>query len=259
MSDCSDLQNKYNSLVSFQQIQQDRMQQQITSMSQINDLIEKANAAIVCGPACQKQKMADRLRQKYLDAQTNLQTAPINLENTRKEYYVFTEGQPYYDNLLEQELKQKAEHIAALLTESFNNELTSANTINEYYKTDVENCKNTQELLVNTIEENEKLQLELRQTRGDILTNDRKSYYENNANETLDTWYKFWWRVYYIAVFILLVALIMTPSQLSFIVKILIFAVVLFYPYYIGYIVDWIAKFIHSIIDTVPKSVYNNL
>jgi len=259
MSDCSDLQNKYNSLVNLQQIQQDRMQQQLTSMNQINDLIEKANAAIVCGPACQKQKMADSLRQKYLDAQTNLQTAPINLENTRKEYYVFTEGQPYYDNLLEQELKQKADHIASLLSESFNNELTSANTMNEYYKTDIENCKNTQELLVKTIEENAQLQLELRQTRGDILTNDRKTYYENSANEKLDTWYKFWWYVYYISVFILLIALFLSSSDLSIVVKIIVFILVLFYPYYISYIVDWIAQFGRSIAETVPKSVYNNL
>jgi hypothetical protein len=259
MSDCADLQNKYNSLVDFQQLQQDRMQQQITSMSQINDIIEKANSAIICGPECQRQKQADMLRQKYLDAQTNLQTAPINLENSRKEYYVFTEGQPYYDNLLEQELKQKAEIIAKLLTESFNDELASAITMNEYYKTDVENCKNTQELLIKTIEENDKLQLELRKTRGDILTNDRKTYYENNASDKLDVWYKFWWYVYYIAVIILLIALVMTPSSLSIIVKVLLFILVSCYPYYISYIIDWIYAFITSIRDTVPKSVYNKL
>jgi hypothetical protein len=255
MSDCIDLQNKYNSLVS----QQELLQRQVSAQSQISSLLEKSAEALACGPICQRQKVSAELKQKYLDAQTNLQTAPVNLENNRKNYYVYTEGQPFYDNLLEEELKQKAEHIAGLIAESFNSELDSANTMNEYYKTDIINCRNTEELLDNVIEENTKLQYELRNSHTDILTNDRKTYYENDAYDKLKMWYKVWWYIYYILVVVFLLGIFFSPSQTSIIKKIVLLVLLIFYPYYVNYIATWLYKGITSLYNSMPKSVYNNL
>ena len=49
------------------------------------------------------KKISTELKQKYLDAQTNLQTAPINLENTKKNFYVYSEGLPFYDKMREED------------------------------------------------------------------------------------------------------------------------------------------------------------
>jgi hypothetical protein len=255
MSTCTDLQNKYNSLLS----QQELLQKQLSAQNQISALLEQSASTLLCGPECQKQKISQELQQKMLDAQTNLQTAPIHLEETRKNYYVYTQGRPYYDNMLEEELTKKASTIGALLTENFNDEVTSAQTMNTIYNTDLINSKYTKELLEQYISKNNALKLKLRNKHGDILINDRKTYYEKDALETLSTWYKFWWYVYYIVVLVFIIASFLTPSSLSMIKKAIIIILLVFYPYYISYIVNWFSNLYSTVYQQIPKNVYNNL
>ena len=254
MSDCIDIQNKYDRLLK----QQDLLKRQQISQDKINQLLETSQA-LVCGPDCQKQKVSEELKQKYLGAQTNLQTAPINLENTRKNYYVFTEGRPFYDNMLEEELKQKAEQIAILLSENFNNEVKDANVMNIYLNTALINSKYTKELLQEYLEKNQILKLKLRETHGDILTNDRKTYYETDAYDNIVLWYRFFWWIYYIVVLMLILALLLSPSSLTWMKKIIVLVLFIFYPYYITYVVNWIYDQYLWIQSKIPKNVYNSL
>jgi len=242
-------QNSQSSLLQKQQISQDK----------INELLEKSAEAMMCGPTCQKLKITDELQQKYLDAQTNLQIAPIKLEQTKKNYYIYTEGRPYYDNMLEEDLKQKAEKIAELLGENFNDEVSSASTMNSYLNTALINSNYTKELLKSYTEKNQELQLLLRNRHGDILTNDRKTYYETDALNSLQLWYQLWWYIYYILLIVLIIALIISPSNLSLAKKIIIAILFVFYPYYIDYIVKWVQGLFMSISKSIPKNVYNDL
>ena len=242
-------QNDKSSLLKKQQISQEN----------INDLLEKSAEALMCGPDCQKIKISGELKQKYLDAQTKLQTAPIKLEQTKKNYYVYTEGTSYYDNMLEEELKQKAIKISDLLGENFNDEVSSALTMNNYLNTALINSNYTKELLKSYVEKNQELKLLLRNRHGDILTNDRKTYYETDALQRLQSWYKLWWYIYYILIIVLLLALILSPSDLSLIKKTIIGALFMSYPYYIDYIVRWYIATFTRIYGKLPKNVYNNL
>ena len=65
------------------------LQRQQISQDKINELLEKSSEAIMCGPSCQKLKVSEELKQKYLDAETNMQTAPIKLEQSKKNYYIW--------------------------------------------------------------------------------------------------------------------------------------------------------------------------
>jgi len=76
------------------------LKKQQISQEKINQLLDFSSENLLCGPDCQKNKTTTELKQKYLDAQTNLQIAPINLENTKKNYYVYSEGLPFYNNML---------------------------------------------------------------------------------------------------------------------------------------------------------------
>ena len=241
--------NDKSSLLQKQQINQD----------QINDLLNKSAEALLCGPDCQKTKITDELKQKYLDAETNVQIAPTKLEQTKKNYYVYKEGRPFYDNMLEDELKQKAEKISELLGESFNEEVSSALTMNQYLNTALINSQYTSELFKKYSSENQELKLQLRNSRGDILTNDRKTYYETDALNQLQLWYRFWWYIYYILILVFTIALVVSPSQLTMIKKVVIFVLLLFYPYYIDYIVRWVQGIYKNIYNSLPKNVYNDL
>ena len=241
--------NDKNSLLQNQQLNQDK----------INDLLNQSAEALLCGPDCQKMKITDELKQKYLDAETNIQIAPIKLEQTKKNYYVYKEGRPFYDNMLEEELKQKAEKISELLGETFNEEVSSANTMNQYLNTALINSEYTSELFKKYTSDNQELKLQLRNSRGDILTNDRKTYYETEALTQLKLWYRFWWYIYYMLVIVFTIALFISPSQLTMIKKVVLFVLLIFYPYYIDYIVRWVQGLYMSIYNRLPKNVYNDL
>jgi hypothetical protein len=239
--------------------QKSLLQQQQISQQKINDLLEKSAEAISCGPTCQKQKISAELKQKYLDAETNMQTAPINLEQSKKNYYVYTEGTPFYDNMKEEELQLEAQKIGDLLAENFNNEVSSALTMNTYLNTALTNSQYTEDLLNVYLEKNQELKLNLRNSHGDILTNDRKTYYETEALNTLNLWYRLFWYIYYLLVLMLIIAFVLSPSELTTIKKVIIGILFIFYPYYIDYIIKFIVGLWNSIVSRFPKNVYNNL
>ena len=242
-----------------QSIQNNLLNQQQINQAKINDLLNQSAEALMCGPTCQKEKITEELKQKYLDAQTNLQIAPIKLEETKKNYYVYTQGESYYDNILEEDLKEKADKISSVLEENFNEELASATTMSKYYNTAIINSNYVKELLQNLTEENDTLKFKLRNRRGDILTNDRKTYYETNALDTLTLWYKFWWYIYYILVLVFLISSVLSASRISLIKNMVIFILLIFYPYYIDYIVKWITNLYMNVYNNYPKNVYNSL
>ena len=254
------------------------LQKQQVSQDKINELLEKSAEAMMCGPTCQKLKITEELKQKYLDAQTNIQTAPTKLEQTKKNYYIYSEGRPYYDNMLEEELTQKSEKISTLLSENFNDEIDSALTMNNYLNTALINSSYTKELLDDYTEKNKEVKLLLRDRHGDILTNDRKTYYEADALQSLKQWYRLWWYLYYILVIVLVLAFILSPSKIdvlsiveingkrmpmvnidNIIKKTIAIILFIFYPYYIDYIVNWIKGVFLFVYNRIPKNVYNNL
>jgi len=251
----SSYQNKTNQDVSNKTLLQNH---QITQ-DKINNLLEQSTEALRCGPDCQKLKITEELKQKYLDAETNMLTAPIKLEQSKKNYYLYTEGNTYYDNIREEELKNKSEKISQLLEENFNNEVSNANIMNNYLNSALINSENSKELLKKYLEKNQELKLKLKERYGDILTNNRKTYYETDAIQRLESWYVFFWRIYYIIVLIIILAFIFYPRGLSIIMRIFLVFILIFYPYLINYIIKWVFSIYIWIKNKIPLNVYNNM
>ena len=234
------------------------LQKQQASTQKLSALLEQSLTTLSCGPTCQKIKIENELNQKYLNAQTNMQTAPVQLETTRKNYYVFKEGRPYYDNMLEEELKKKAEIMAKLLSDNFQEEIANAKLMNTYYNTELTNSSYTKELYAVYLEKNKLIQAAIKNNHADVLTNDRKTYYETEALEDLKNWYTFFW-YFYLFVMLIFGLTLFLKSSLNFIVRIIIVFIVTAYPYYIDPIVRWIYGIFHSFWKQLPKNVYNDL
>ncbi len=236
----------------------DLLKKQQKTTEKLTALLEQSTSALSCGPTCQKIKTGDDLKQKYLKAQTNLQTAPIQLENSKKNYYVFTEGEPYYNDMLEAELQKKAGIITKLLAENFIDEIKNAKMMNSYYTTELENSSNTQELYNIYLVKNREIQKSIKGHHGDVLTNDRKTYYETDALEKLLAWYDLFWYMYY-AVFIIFVIAIGFNESIGIPKKIIFIFFAVIYPYIIDFILRKIYGFFHSMWKQLPKNVYNDL
>lgn len=235
------------------------LKKQQISTEKLNSLLEQSMNAITCGPDCQKEKIKEELKKRYQDAETNLRTAPIQLENTKKNYYVFTEGRPFYDEMIEKELKKRAEIMGKMLTDNFRDEIINAKTMNSYYNTELINSDHTKELYAVYLEKNKVIQDAIKNHHGDVLTNDRKTYYETEALEELKNWHTFFWYFYYLFVMPIFTFALIAKSSLHFIVRLIIEMIALAYPYYIDFIARSIYGFYYSLWKKLPKNVYNDL
>ena len=232
------------------------LKKQQETTAQINALLAKSTAALTCGPDCQKMKMTGELEQKYLDSQTNMQTAPIQLEEARKNYYVYTKGDSAYNQMLEDDLTKKADRIGNIISSRFYEEVKKAKVLNTYYNSDLINSKNTFELYNRYLKENKNTETIIRDSHGDVLTNDRKTYYETQEYDSLDWWYNFFIGAYYIFVIAFAIGLILLPNKLSFFGKTGLLILIIIYPFIIDYIVTFLMKIINNIKDILPKNIY---
>ena len=248
------------------------LSQQQTSQQKINELLEKNAQNLLCGPKCQKQKILTELQQKYADAKTNIQTAPIQWEETKKNYYVFKDGKPFYDNMREQELKQIADNIANMVQNNFNDEYKNAKIMNTYLNTSLTNSKYTINLLNEYLNKNEILRAQLKKENSTVITNDRKTFYETDALNYLKNGYTIVWYIYYCVLIILCYFLFSTTSNTSttsnsmskllpnsVVSKICIVSLFVIYPYIIHHIIQLIYIQLYNLIKIFPKNVYNNL
>jgi hypothetical protein len=222
----------------------------------INALIEQSRDALLCGPDCQTNKTATELEEKYINAQMEMVKAPSDLANAKKNYYVFTEGQSKYNDMLEEELKQKANKIGDLIKVKFNEEVEQAKILNVYLNSDIINSKNTIELYKTYFTKNETTENLIKHSHGDILTNDRKTYYENQENDSLKGWYTILLTSYYIIALVYFGKCILSYHLLPTKIKIGIVIFLIIIPYIIDPITRFIISIIKKIGELLPKDVY---
>jgi len=228
---------------------------QSKTAAMINSLIELSSNTLLCGPDCQKAKTAKELEQKYYTAQAEIKTAPVNLENAEKNYYVFTEGENVYNERLEKKLKQEAEKLGNLIIENFNKEIEQAKILNLYLNSDIINSSNTMELYKDYLEKNKKTEKKIKFSQGDILTNDRKTYYETQEKDNLKGWYNIFLAVYYLLAIGYFTTIFSNPA-LGNLFKIITFILLLIIPFIINPITIFILTVLKKVFDLLPKNVY---
>ena len=235
------------------------MAQQTNTSTQINDMLNKAITTISVSPEAQRQQTLNNLEQNYLNAQTNLQTAPVQLETTKKNYYVYKVGETNYNNMQEQEVQQQADLITQQIANKFNEETNNAHLMNSYYNTEVINSANTIELYEEYLKKNADLEKSIKELHGDVLTNDRKTYYENDAIDNVKLWHKFFKICYYILVATYVISIFVSTSEMSRVKQVVIALILAVYPFIIDPIVKWLYSMYLSLENNAPSNVYMKL
>ena len=199
----------------------------------INNLLNKAAEIVSCGPDCQKQRSIDNIKQTYLNAQQNLLNAPIELDKAKMNYYLYANPDGY--ELLEEEINEEAKNSIENIELEFRKLVSYTKEKNEVYNNLLENAKNTKELYLTYLEENDALEKELKDLTGDTITNDRKTYYQNQGITTLDDWYNLMKWVFYFIMILIAFYLFLTRNNLSLLVKLIILLSLFFYPFLVSY------------------------
>jgi len=234
-------------------------QQEMTN--QINQLLAQSSQSLLCGPGteCERTKKSEDLQQKYLASQTNIQSAPYQEQEAEKAYYTYTQGDAAYNSMKSKKLQTTAEEKSNEIHRSFNDNLTKATELNDTLSTLTTNFQHVTELYQTYVEENVILGERLNVYRTDLVTSDRKTYYENQNYDILKTWYFILRWIYFILLVAFCIGIFLSKSGYSIWSKLGFFALFALYPYFIDYVVLYLLKFVASVIASLPKNVYTTL
>ena len=227
------------------------------NLDKFNSMIDKATAAISCGPECQRQEKEEELKQAYLNAQTNLATAPNNVYVSRQNYVVFDQGQPAYDELIDSELLQQAQQLTSYYKINFTDESQNINFNINTYSGLLINLKNIFDLFLKYKEENIKLFKQLKDETNDVLTNDRKTYYQDQGIDNLKFYYHYFFLlIYIITILAYIIYNFMYPSQVSILLRVLFLALMVLLPFISTWILGKIIAIIYDIYNWLPKNAH---
>jgi hypothetical protein len=226
-------------------------------LGQFDTLMTQAAQAMSCDSEFKKKKTTDDLKQKYLDAKTNLTTAPDQVTSTMKNYMLFADGQPAYDEYLDKTLAANAALIATKFKTKFTEDSGKLLSGVKTYNGLLINLNNVVELYTKYKLENKKLFKQLKDDSSDVLTNARKTYYQDQGIDTLKfLYYYFLITIYIICVIGFGVSNFAFPSKFAWTARVGILIVLIILPFICTWILAFVINSLHKIYSFLPKNVH---
>lgn len=227
------------------------------NLNNFNSFLDKATQAISCDSDCQNQNTKQELKDKYLNAQSNLTLAEPEFEVAKKNYYTYISGQSGYNVMIEKELEQKANLIVETLKKNYQDDVSKIKTQINTYNGLLINYNNVVDLYKKYKTENVKLYNQLKNDTNDILTNERKTYYEDQQNDALNSYYYYiLWVIYIIVVLCLIIFSLIYPSQSNFKMNMMIILLFIVLPFISSWILGKIIYIFYWLFSMLPKNVY---
>ena len=223
------------------------------NLDKLNKIADSVAEQVTCGPECQQGKTGEELRVKYLNAKTNVETAPGQLDDAAKKYYLFVGGEQGYNEYIEKELGARAKKITDAYTERMEEALTGAETKLSAYEGLYKNVANIYELHDKYRLENVDLEVGVSETTSDTLTNDRKAYYEDQGIDSLDYYYSYEQYMYWIVALVVL-ALLFMNSLVTMPKKIGFGLIIVVYPFVSEYILSFLIGLWNKVYNWLPKN-----
>jgi hypothetical protein len=226
-------------------------------LNNINSFLNQATQTIMCNSDCQKQKQSEQLKRDFLNAQVNLASAPNQLEIAEKNYVIFEEGELAYNELRDNQLEKNADLIIQKYKEKFQDDVEKINLQLNSYTGLVINFKNIVELYIYYKNENRKLFKQLKEDTNDILTNERKTYYEDQEIDKLKYYYYYiFLTIYYISVICFTIFSFIYPSNINWKIQILISIFLFILPFISTWVLGMLIYILYEIYNLLPKNVY---
>ena len=229
------------------------------NLNNFNDLMSQANQVISCGPSCQQQNTSSQLKQNYLDAETNMISAPQQLFNAQKAYYTYTEGESGYNEFIDKELQDKAATISNTYQIKIDGEIISIKANIETYQGLLVNFNNIIDLYNKYKKENSILENKLKNKSSDILTNDRKTYYEDQGINKLNSFYYFFIIIYGLVVTVFFFSILLVKTTVKISIRVLILFLMLLYPFICYGLFHLLYNLYNHIKGFFPKNAYRTL
>lgn len=208
------------------------------TQEKLNKVLTKLSEVMSCNSKwCKKQKEKVLLEEKYLQAKLNAKTAPTKLQNSERNLLLFTSGTQEYNNYLRNKYEKEAYRIAEkTFNQNFQDELSDIFTNLKTLQSLLTNYDNVYELYDKITKENVLLKKDIQLTTGVIITNTRKSVYENQVIDDLQYWTG-WFKFFYLLIIVgYVIGLILLPWEVPKRNYILFFILICIYPFFIPFL-----------------------
>ena len=227
----------------------------------MNKLFKVVNKATDMLTSCQKGQPCyiAELKAAYDKAKYDLSTDPSRVKQTRKDYIVAKDGELEYERLMKEEAIQTAEQDILKLIDEYVNQLRGVYTQTEALGVAEDGYTYIDGVLVQTIANNALSEQYLKKSINKVLTNDRKSYYEQDKYNDLKSWNRIWFWSYLFLWVVFILSLFLTTnlySYLSIMSKVGFILSFIIYLFVAKYIVLLLISFIVFCITLFPKNVY---
>jgi hypothetical protein len=247
--------------VNLTELLDDNITYQVNKLAQqVDSALADSAMSLTCGPDCQAEQNIQTLKQLYLDAELNLQTAPTKLTVAEKNYLVATLGESGYSDYMTTRYGLQASQIGDKVTSSFEKVATESTNLKDLYETLYTNYDYLEDLYENYDTVNTELKKDISQSTGDVVTSDRKTYYENQNYNYLKNWYIVYKFIYIIIIIIFIIFLFVRKSEYSFISRIFILVFFILYPVYVTQSVFWVwNNVVLRIWELLPSNIYKSI
>jgi len=226
-------------------------------LNKFNSFLNDATQAISCNSECQRNKAAEKLKNNYLTAKANLHLAQPKYELAKQKYYTYVDGQSGYNEIIEKELQAKADLFDEKFKENYLLEKGKIQSQLQTYDGLLINFRNIVDLYKQYKKENIKLFKQLKDDTNDVLTNERKTYYEDQENGYLNLYYYYFLLIIYcIIVICFLVFSIIYPSAINWKIRVFLGLIFVILPFISTWILGKIIYLLYWLFDLLPKNVY---
>lgn len=226
-------------------------------LNKFNSFLDRATQAISCDSECQRNKGAEKLKNNYLNAKSNLNLAEPQYQVARQNYVTYVDGESGYNEMIEEELNEEANLFVEDFKENYELERNKIYSQLETYDGISINFRNIVDLYKKYKIENIKLFKQLKEGSNDILTNERKTYYEDQNNDYLNVYYYYFFLVIYcIVVICFCVFTLIYPSTLNWKVIVFLGLIFVILPFISTWILGKIIEIIYWLFELLPKNVY---
>lgn len=156
-------------------------------------------------------------------------------------------------------IQSTIEGDVAARQKAFNQVAANAKVLMNAYDINLTNAVNLLDSYTNYVSENSNLKKQLSQMDGDINTNDRKTYYQDEAIDSLNYYYSWMISIYFILVSIFAICWVLFPSLYSNTVKGLLLLFFVIYPLFSTRILKYLFYLYNQLLELLPNKANSSI
>jgi len=225
---------------------------------QFNQMIMEAREKNSCDSQCLFRKTAAELKIKCIKAKKYESVDEPRAMAACKKFFLYARGEPAWDKYVDKRLHTKVQKIIAEFMQKIKEETKLINESLESYGASFNNKENIKQLYELILKQNAAFKKTIKGDHSDILTNDRKTVYEDQSIDQLRFWYYIMLFCYVIVLIVFLLAIFLYPTNMQNSIKFGILIILFILPFISTYILTFIIYILYTLYNVLPKNINLN-